>query len=239
MKIVCYLALFLISTKIHAQEENEALLQITGSARVAVKPDIGVLNIHVSEIKPKMNQAIEALGDKSNYYLNSLKKLDFAEKDIKTASFAVSKNRIYRNQEYVDSGYVASQDIRLEFKYDERMLSKILNEFAKSEQEINFSFVFKLSEELKDKVQEELIDLAVEDTKQKALNIAASSNLKLVKIKRITYGRWGGDSGMEQIEREYRYAAAASGSSDIKVYNFTPDDLLFRDSISIDWEIEE
>ncbi len=44
---------------------------------------------------------------------------------------------------------------------------------------------------------------------------------------------------MEQIEREHRYAAAAASSEDTKVYNFTPDDLLFRDDISIDWEIEE
>lgn len=238
-KIACILA-FIISTSVFAQEKEVPSLIVTGSSRIVVKPDMGVLNIHVSDINPKMNDAIKNLGTKTNYYVEVLKKLKFEEKDIKTTGFAVSKNRFYRNDSYIDSGYIASQDIRIEFNYNEQILSKILNEFTKQNQEIDFSFLFKLSENLKVKVQKQVIDNAVIDAKQKAADISTASGIKLIRIKSITYGSgWGGEGGMQQVEREQKYFAKASGNSDgDRVYNFIPDDLIFRDTITFVYQIE-
>ena len=238
MRSILILVLILLSVVVRGQDKKESLLQIVGSARVIVKPDVGILNIRVSEVEPKMSGAIKTLGDKSNVYLDLLQKIGFSGKEIKTTKFAVSKNRVYRKNVYVDSGYVASQEIRLEFKYEQNTLSDILNSFSNTNEEADFSFDFKLSDSLKAMVQSQIIDLAVKDAKSKAGDIATSSNLKLIKISKISYGGWGRDSGMEKIEREHQYAAAASGGSQ-RVFNFTPDDLIFRDTISIDWEIEE
>ncbi|MBO9703124.1 MAG: SIMPL domain-containing protein, partial [Sporocytophaga sp.] len=137
--ILLLLTTLTVSGQILGQQPEKPTLNVTGSARVIVKPDLGVLNISVSEIKPKMNDAIKALGEKSNHYNDLLKKLGFNEKDIKTTSFSVSQNRIYRNNEYTDSGYVAFQNIRLEFTYSQQILQKIVGEFSKSEKPINFS----------------------------------------------------------------------------------------------------
>lgn len=221
-----------------AQNDDNAKLQITGSARIIVKPDIGILNIGVKDLKLKMNDAISSLGEKSKYYLDVLKKIGFTEKEIKTTKFSVSTNSVYRQNNYVDSGYIASQEIRIEFQYAPDILSKILNTLSNSDKNANFSFDFKLSEDLKEKVQAEIIDQAIIDAKNKAKAIAISSDLKLIKILRISYGGWGGNSGMNKIEREERYMASIAGNSGT-IFNFTPDDLVFRDDINIDWEIEE
>jgi len=238
MRTLLLLTIMLLSIGVQGQNEKESTLQVTGSARITVKPDIGVLNIQVSEVELKMNDAIKSLGDKSNHYLGLLKTVGFSGDRVKTTKFAVSKNRVYRDNNYVDSGYVASQEIRLEFSYDQEILSKILNLFSKSDEEVDFSFDFKLSEGLKAKVQKEIIELAVKDAKEKAGNITAASNLKLVKIQEISYSRWGHDSGMEQIERQQRYASAMAADGE-RVFNFTPDDLIFRDTITIYWVVEE
>ncbi len=221
-----------------AQNEEKPELQITGSARMVVKPDIGVLNIGVTSLENKMADAISKLGDISKYYVEALQKIGFTDKDIKTTKFSVNTNRVYVNDNYVDSGYVASQQIRLEFKYNQKLLEKILATFSLSEQSADFSFDFKLSEELKQQVQSEIISQAVIDAKQKASDIAKSSSLILKRITRIGYGGWGGNSGMEKLEREQRYMASAAMASS-GGFNFNPDDLIFRDTVNITWEIEE
>jgi uncharacterized protein YggE len=238
MKKFTTIILFFITLTAFGQDKEKPTLTVTGVARVTVKPDLGVLNISVSEVKPKMGDAIKALGDKSNHYNELLKKLGFNEKDIKTTSFAVSKNKVYKDNEYIDSGYVASQNIRLEFTYDQKTLQKIVTEFSKSEKPIDFSIDFELSEQLKQKVQAQIIDFAVKEGNEKASGIAKSAGLKLVKIKDITYGAWGRDSGMELVEKRHKYAAAMAASDDFQTFNFTPDDLIFRDALTIIWIVE-
>jgi uncharacterized protein YggE len=197
MKRLTTILLLILSITTYGQVKEKLTLNVTGVARVTVKPDLGVLNISVSEVKPKMGDAIKGLGDKSNYYNELLKKMGFNEKDLKTTSFTVSKNRIYKDNEYIDSGYVASQNIRLEFLYDQKTLQKIVSEFSKSDKSIDFNFDFELSEQLKQKVQSQIIDYAVKDGNEKAKSIAKAARLKLVRIDDITYGSWGRDSEME------------------------------------------
>ncbi len=55
----------------------------------------------------------------------------------------------------------------------------------------------------------------------------------------ITYGpSWGKNDGMELIEQKHRYAAEAASNENFQSFNFTPDDLTFRDNITIEWSIE-
>ncbi len=232
------LFLIILTTFTQAQQAEKPTLNITGSARVSVKPDLGILNISVSEVRPKMADAIKALGEKSNHYNELLKKLGFSEKEIKTTSFAVAKNSIYRNNESIDSGYIASQNIRLEFVYSQQMLQKIVVEFSKSDKPIDFSFDFELSEELKQKVQAQIIEIAVKDANEKATIMAKAAKVKLLSIKTISYSNFNRDGGMELIERRQKYGMAMGAGDVMQTFNFTPDDLVFRDSVQMEWLIE-
>jgi uncharacterized protein YggE len=201
-KLISTAVFFLTFISLTKGQQVEApIINVTGSSKVNVKPDLSILYISVSEIRPKMSEALKALGIKSNHYNDLLKKLGFNEKDIKTTSFNVAQNRIERNHIYIDSGYVASQKIRLEIVYNPQILQKIVSEFSKSEKPIDFSFDFELSEQLKQKVQTQILEYAVKDAKEKANNIARSAGIKLLKIKEINYGSWSKYDGMEQVER--------------------------------------
>jgi uncharacterized protein YggE len=239
MKKLIIACLILKCTIGFSQDNKEPILQVLGSAKVISKPDMAVLNINVSEIEESMALAVQELGDKSDFYTNLLKRLDFKQSDLKTTQFSVSKNRVYQNNRYVDSGYVASQKIRLEFDYKKETLKRILTELSNSEEEIDFSFDFLLSDKLKADVQNKILEYAVADSKNKAEKIASSAGVKILRISKIIYGGWGsGDGGMQQVERENRYPVAMASSSDNEVFNFTPDDLLFRDTITIEWLID-
>lgn len=236
--ILLLLTALTVSGQILGEQPEKPTLTVTGLARVIVKPDLGVLNIAVSEIKPKMSDAIKALGEKSNHYNDLLKKLGFNEKDIKTTNFSVSQNRVYRNSEYIDSGYMAFQNIRIEFTYNQPILQKIVVELSKSEKPINFSFDFELSEALKQKVQTQIIDLAIKDGNEKATAMAKASKVKLTRINHISYGSWNSDDGMQLVEKRHEYSAAMAESGGGESFNFTPVDLTFRDSVTITWHIE-
>ena len=240
MKKITTILLLFISTILFGQLQQPVipLLNVTGSARVSVKPDLGILNILVSELKPKMTDAIKALGEKSNHYNELLNKLGFNEKDIKTTSFAVSKNRFYRDNKYIDSGFVASQTIRLEFVYNQQLLQKIISEFSKSEKPIDFSFGFELSEELKQKVHSQIIEIAVNDANEKASIMVKAAKLKLVSIKTISYGSMGNNGGMELLDRSRKYTSAMASNDEMPSFNFTPNDLIFNGTVSIEWIIE-
>ncbi len=84
MKKVLFYLLIIISLQLNAQENNEATINVVGTAKVSVSPDICLLSIRLSDTQQKMNEAVSSLSKKSNYYLNLLKKIDFKEEDIKT-----------------------------------------------------------------------------------------------------------------------------------------------------------
>ena len=237
-KITAILLLFTsISGFAQVQLPAKPTLNVTGSAKISVKPDLGILNISVSEIKPAMSDAIKALGEKSNHYNGLLKQLGFNEKDIKTTRFTVSKNIIYRDNRTIDSGYVASQNIRLEFGYSQAVLQKIVSEFSKSERPVDFNFEFELSEALKQKAQAQVIEMAVKDANDKAGVISKASNIRLAGIKAISYGSWSRDAGMQSMERIQDYAAAKQ-VGDMQAFNFTPDDIVLRDTLNMEWFIK-
>ncbi len=229
----------LLSVGYSQNTQNEKpTLYVSGSAQISVKPDLGILNISVSEIKMKMSDAIKSLSEKSNYYNDLLKKMGYNEKDIKTTSFSVYKNKVYRNNEYVDSGFVASQIIRLEFVYNQQVLQKIVNDFSKSDKPIDFSFDFTISEELKKKTQNQLIENGVNDANSKAQIIANASKMKIKSIKSIAYGNAGIDSNINLADPRQKMVAYANSNYESQAFNFTPNDIIFQDNVTMEFILE-
>lgn len=234
---MAFVSLFSVGYSQNTQNDKPTLY-VSGSAQLYVKPDLGILNISVSEIKLKMSDAIKSLSEKSNYYNDLLKKMGYNEKDIKTTSFSVYKNKVYRNNEYVDSGFVASQIIRLEFVYNQQVLQKIITDFSKSDKPIDFSFDFTISDELKKKTQTQLIENAVNDANSKAQIIANASKMKIKSIKSIAYGNSGIDQHMNMSDPRQKMVAYASSSYESQSFNFTPNDIFFQDNVTMEFILE-
>lgn len=229
--------LLFISLAAVSQTTSVPTIRVTGSATVKVKPDLGVINIEVSEVRQKMADAITALTEKSNSYAAMLKSLGISETAIKTTNFQVSQNRIYKNNEHLDSGYIASQDMRIEFVYEQELLQQIVGAFAKSDSPITFNIQFELSEGLKSKVQSQIIEFSVKDATDKANSIAKASAVKLMRILTITYGNWDQPKEMELVIRTRSYGAGGAAEA-VSTFNFTPEELVFKDALTIEWIIK-
>lgn len=230
----------LLSVKLSVLAQTDTTphtLQVVGNSKIAVKPDLGILIISITNKDLNFSQAIVGLDDKTRDISKQIIEIGFKEDDIKTTDFQITENRIYVRQAYIDSGYLSRQNIKVEFKYQKETITKILNKFSTSRTDFALSFDFRLTDELKDKAQDELLKLAIKDAKGKAKVIAGSSGVKLGKIRSINYGT-NYSGGMREVQETAAYKTMAAREGGGAIAGFTPNDLLFADNVLITWEIE-
>jgi uncharacterized protein YggE len=233
MKKLIPLLFFLLPILTQAQHHGTTShLEVTGTAQLAIAPDTGVLNISLSHIEMQFGKAISGLEKKAADISAQIEKIGFSNDDIMTDNFQVRKNTLYRNNRQVDSGYVATQQVHLEFKNTVSNLSKILTQFSESASEFDLTFSFKLSDPLKETVQDRLIKLAVEDAFKKAELISTASKTNLQKVIRIQYGN-SFSPGL-RAESDMMNLKMVSAMSE----GFTPSDQLFSGSILVVWGLE-
>ena len=223
---------FMASPSFSQENDDKQLLKVSGNSKTSVAPDLGVLHVNVNHINMSASQAIVGLNNKTKEVYNKLASLGIKENDIKTINFSIAENRVYRRDEYRDSGYVASQTVQVEFSSKKERISEILTAFSDTKTNFQLGFSFKLSDELKKKVKNDLIKEAINDAKDKANLIASSAGVKLLKIAEINYGVFS-DNVYQPV---YEMAAMAKSGNDIM--GFTPQDIELNDKVIVMWEFE-
>lgn len=231
MKTIYPLLLLFLSTLAAAQNPTPQL-EVTGTAKLAIAPDTGVLNISLSHIEMQFGETINGLNAKAEDIKAQILKMDFKEDAIFTDNFQVRKNTLYRNNRQVDSGYVATQQLHLDFNNTVANIRKILNQFSAGDTEFDLNFSFKLSDALTDSVQERLIQLATLDAFTKAKVISEASGTKLQQVIRIQYG-----NSYNAPVRTDR-AMMSMEADAMKSQGFTPSDLVYNASIQVVWALE-
>lgn len=222
----------------YGQKNKEVpTIQVVGSSKISIKPDIGILVISIKDHDMNFSEAIVGLNKKTVDVGKQIVAIGFKSDDIKTTDFQVNEHTVYRRGESVDSGYVATQNVKVEFPNDKENITRILNTFSKSQTDFTLNFDFKLSDGLKEKVQEELLQLAIKSSTEKAKLIAESSGVRLGKIREINYGN-NYYAGMREVEDRAVYAVASAVAASEPMIGFTPNDLLFTDNVLVIWEIK-
>ncbi|MCJ7466838.1 MAG: SIMPL domain-containing protein [Maribacter sp.] len=228
----------LCTMMVMAQNENQTkTLEVIGSSKVSITPDLGILNVTVTNIDSVFSQSINGLNTKSNDINAQLIKIGFPKSAIRTNNFDVRKNIVYRDNKSIDSGYVATQQIQLEFKNDQNNITKILNQFSKSRTEIDLSFNFKVSDSLMQSVQDQLIKLATADAFRKAKLIGSAAQIDLKKIHKINYSSTF-SAGMKLFNNDQGMNEAVLRGNSSPSQGFTPTDIVYSDTILIVWNFE-
>lgn len=236
-KIYTIVLLLITFHSIGQNEDNSKTLEVVGFSKVSITPDIGILNINISHIDTAFSKSIHGLNSKSADINNQLKEIGFKQLAIRTNNFDVQKNSVYRDNKRIDSGYIASQQIQLEFKNDKNNITKIFSQFSNSATEFDLNFNFKLSDALKESVQRQIIKLATEDAFNKAKLISEASRIEMSKVREIKYGNnfsggmrlFNNDQGLNEV--------VISGKSSIS-QGFTPSDIVYSDNILVIWDLK-
>ncbi|MEP0365893.1 MAG: SIMPL domain-containing protein [Cyclobacteriaceae bacterium] len=235
IKTLVVMTLLITSYLTQAQTKT---IEVGGSAEMKVAPDQSVLHINISAHKMEFGQAVEALSKKESKILKKIESLGYNSKKVKTQNFSVRENTIWRNGTRYDSGYIASQSMKLEFTNTTQRIAKILNTFSEGKTDAQISFSFKLSDELEDKMTEQLIEMAVKDAKTKAGLLAKYSEVTIKSVAKIIYNTPQGNSapvyGRMEMAMSDGLMSKSSGSSN----GFQADDITLTDQVMIIYEIE-
>ena len=231
------LCLILASGTLFGQAENTSrpTVTVSGTAKASVVPDMTGLTIHLSSVKMNMADATKAIGEQTQQFLKVLKQLGFQESDVKTTNYSASKNRIYRENGPVDSGYVVSQDLAVKFAYNQATLQKIAARFSETKDPVDFNLGFYLSDALREKTEAELQAKAVADARRKAINLATAAGLKTGTVKSVIYGNE--NPGTIYYKTEMRLFAD-SGISDGADLRFAPQEIELQESVTLVWFME-
>jgi uncharacterized protein YggE len=233
-----YFTSFYLLLVIHvfAQSQKPPLVEVRGNASMQVPPDLAVITISFNSLDMAFNKAVKSVNDKNASLLKQLEKLGFKKTEIKSNSFNAGKNIFYRDHEPVDSGYIASQSVILEFKYDQQRVTKLVDAFIETTLELNFQFSFILSEEKLAEVRGKLIELSIQNAHERAAIIARQSKLTLGSIQHIQYG-FSEDYTLYQ-RLQYRVPPPLSAANDSGGFNdLTVQDIAVSDEVLISWLI--
>lgn len=231
------LILVLASGTVFGQAEttSKSTITVNGAAKVSIVPDMTELNIHLSSVKMNMADATKAIGEQTQQFLKILKQLGFQESDVKTTNYSAAKNRIYRDNGPIDSGYVVAQNLTVKFAYNQATLQKIAARFSETKDPVDFNIGFYLSDALREKTEAELQTKAVADARKKATNLSTAAGVKTGAVKSIVYG--SENTGTIYYKPEMRMFADA-GAADGADLRFAPQETELQESVTLVWFIE-
>jgi uncharacterized protein YggE len=231
------LLLILLVTEItYGQTTQE--LEVRGYGRIKSQPDLGVISASVTTIQKDFGTTVSVLTSDTEKLLTHLEKVGFKRNEIKTTDFQVNENTIYRHGSSYDSGFVGSQSLRIEFENTKENIAKLIESFTKSPVEAQFSFNFTVSDNLRDKIQDDLIKKAITDARQKAKLIADASDQEIVKIKKIRYGTFSVDDFNGYYEDDLKITVPSTEQPPLRSLGFDIEELTFKDYVVIVYEIK-
>jgi len=239
-KIILSLAVMLFAFGSFAQNNQNGIITVEGKSSVKLAPEEISFTVNFSVKDENYKQCAEMSVEKIDKIKKLFIKNGIDEELIKTNSFAIHEVQKYDPQlrQSVFEGYEANIPVTIRTQKDYEKNDKIF-ELIKDNLQSNFNLNFTLSEEQMEMVKEKLIQLAVEDAKQKATVIAQSANVQLGKIKSIQYGepRMIGtfNTNMELMNAEI-LPMTRNAKADITSV-LSPNEIEMRTNIVIAWEI--
>jgi uncharacterized protein len=165
---------------------------------------------------------------------------------IKTNEITINEKDEYVDGKREKTGFIGSISLSIETPFSPDFAGKLLTALKIDSLGVEYNIKFKLSEDQKFKLRSEAITLAVADAKEKAMILAKSSNIKLIKINSISYLDEGSifdldrDIVIEELHpRNVSYAIIGSPNEMAQNIDFNPKEVGIYKSVLIEWKIAE
>lgn len=215
--------------------DHTSTLAVSGYSKLMVTPDITVINIEISTINTDYNNATHDLNQKSENIKELLRLKGIKDKHIKSENFEINKRYDYKNNARVYMGYEAKLNIQLEFLNDNDFANKITNIISSNntEAEVNINFI--LSDSLRNTTNDNLIKLAIQDAKRKAMIIASETNQELSHIENINYGIVNNTNSQASLNYSLARKSISYDKQENTNFTITPRQQTLSTQIEIYW----
>ena len=214
----------------------ERTIRVKGKGKISVKPDTIKITIKAEGLCWNYDETIEQSTQDTRILRDALKNAGLDPKNLKTTHFSIdSKYKSYhdKNNDYKEKfvGYEYEHRTYIEFANDNKILGKVLYELAHCDVKVKFEINHTVKD--KEKVKNDLLEKAVEDSTTKAKVLAKASGVKLKEILNIDYS-WGEIEIYSSPMDDWMVCEAAS-TYDIDI---EADDIDVQDTVTITWTIE-
>lgn len=214
----------------------ERTIRVKGKGKISVKPDTIKITIKAEGLRWNYDETVERSTQDTRILRDALKNAGLDPKDLKTTYFSIdSKYESYRdkNDDYKEKfvGYEYEHRTYIKFENDNKILGKVLYELAHCDVKVKFNINYTVKD--KEKVKNDLLEKAVEDSTTKAKVLAKASGVKLKEILNIDYS-WG-EIDIYSSPMDDWMVCEAKSSYDIDI---EADDIDVQDTVTITWTIE-
>ncbi|MFD2033917.1 SIMPL domain-containing protein [Belliella marina] len=211
------------------QQQQIPTIEVDGASEIEVMPDEAMIQINLRELGMKVSDVTNALNKKTKAIQDAIKKTGVSDYDFVVDNYYVNINRIYTKGTSKDSGYVASQNVKVRVKNIDKDLVKVLESISSKDIDLSYSMNFGISEAKKKVHQEKLLELALEDARRKADVIAKTLGIQKIQVHKVNYS-----SGVSFQPYEPRMEAMMMKSADARVEpTFSPEAQKLTDRVSV------
>ncbi|MGY6743410.1 MAG: SIMPL domain-containing protein [Cecembia sp.] len=169
-----------------AQAQQLPVIEVEGLSEVSVLPDEALIYISLTEKAMTVADATNGLNKKTKSIEEALKKSGVKTYQFFAENYFVQVNRVFSRGTSRDSGFVASQNIRVRVSDIEKDLIKVTETIHQTGNP-GFSLSLNVSDNLKKQTEEHLLELAIEDAIKKAHIIAKSIGVEDIKVHKVVY----------------------------------------------------
>ena len=219
----------------------ERTIRVTGKGKVSVKPDLIRLHINMEEVNKDYESTLHHSTEATELLKDLIEKLGIKRKELKTIFFNVdTEYESYQDREKNwkrrFKGYKYVHRMKLEFGADNKMLGKILYALANCSVNPEFSIEYTVTDPKEPK--NELLGIAVKDSKEKAKVLTDAAEVVLGDILSIDYS-WGEINLVthpmdDRLMKCMEPSCCEESSYDIDI---EPDDIDVSDIVTVVWSI--
>ena len=168
-----------------AVSQNKKLAEITaeGNSRLKVKPDIVTFTLTIEKTDTVENNVIKILNEEVQSLSQSLEKIGFQNKSIKISDYRISSSF---DDDKKQKNYTATNVLKIEFKLDNKVIDALYYEIQTNNfKDLDLTYETGISDSLEKATRMLLVQLAIEDAKENAINISKNLGLSIIKVKQV------------------------------------------------------
>lgn len=211
-------------------------ITVRGKANLSVAPDTTILNLDFNAVRVDYNTARELSLSTYNQVLKIAEQNGLQVKDVKTSLYSIESE--YKNVKIKDMwerefvGYKLTHQMKISFAIDALKLGRLIKgiDLCDITPEVSIEYTVKDTTDAK----EQLLALAVESSKRKAIAITNAAGVKLGEVQSIDYS-W---SEMHIVSDRYEARYMCDCAETSSPLDLTPEDIDISDSVTIVWELK-
>lgn len=227
----------IISDLFEGIKMSDRTIVITGTSSLTVETDYVRIQFDIDKRDLLYEKTLLMLSEQISKIVEVIQRNGFSKGDLKTSDFNIEKDSKYdkKKDAYYFVGYRARETLSLSFPIDNKKINSILANIWTEVKDAEFNISFYCHNPTK--YENELIKIAVEDAREKAVLITETIGVKLKQIERIDYSF--SEIRIDDILK-YDFPLSVCGQETAigSLPDMEPEDTVLKKTITIVWRIE-